>query len=428
MLPGDANTLRREPSTSAERLDSIPGSATFLVVEGPVCAEGYVWWRVEYGPWVGWTADGAGGEFWLEPVQQQASTIPITAENAAQVSVLQVLRCGDISGGNGTAALGPDEDLVAFGCGADSGAGEASWPIGVMDLASGEIIHMLTGHGNATASILFLPPPENTPDLYRLLTNGNNSYGRATTYIWNLETGEELASADPFSAGNVLLLPDESALTFRDGSGVLLLDAVDLEPVSQFTTAGLTFAQDESFELTRGLAIRPGNNDKPSLLAAMDGYGDIAVWDLDTGDVIYTLTQGNIRDMAQQRVALTFSPNGNFLISGICTANGEYTECLAAEIAWWSMRDGTRAETWNLDLHDTFNSGPSSLVFTPDASLLAVGTCDTVALFDVATGKLAAMMPAEAEALTFSADGSYFLGACQRTVMYGLPTTTDSAE
>ncbi|MBN1964610.1 MAG: hypothetical protein JW910_08180, partial [Anaerolineae bacterium] len=194
VLPGDANTLRLEPSTTAERLGSIPGGDMFLVVDGPVCADGYVWWRVEYGSWIGWTADGAGGEFWLEPVRL-SQAVPITAANAGDIRELRVLRCGDLTGNNGTAALGPGEAIVVFGCGADSGAGEASWPIAVMDLASGEIIHMLTGHGNPPASILFLPPPADDPDAHRLLTNGHDGYGRVTTYIWDLESGEELASA-----------------------------------------------------------------------------------------------------------------------------------------------------------------------------------------------------------------------------------------
>jgi hypothetical protein len=40
------------------------------VIEGPVCADGLIFWKVENNSipdGTGWTAEGDGAEYWLEP-------------------------------------------------------------------------------------------------------------------------------------------------------------------------------------------------------------------------------------------------------------------------------------------------------------------------------------------------------------------------
>ncbi|MBC6936866.1 MAG: SH3 domain-containing protein [Chloroflexi bacterium] len=68
-----ANNLRREPTTQGLLLGSIPGGDIFQVVDGPRCADGYVWWQVHYGGKTGWTAEGSPqqAEYWLEPLAGQ---------------------------------------------------------------------------------------------------------------------------------------------------------------------------------------------------------------------------------------------------------------------------------------------------------------------------------------------------------------------
>lgn len=38
------------------------------LLEGPVCNDAIVWWRVEWNGTRGWTAESAGGDVWFEPV------------------------------------------------------------------------------------------------------------------------------------------------------------------------------------------------------------------------------------------------------------------------------------------------------------------------------------------------------------------------
>lgn len=67
VTPGLANNVRDIPSTGGQKIGSIPGAAVFSVLDGPVCADGYLWWKVSYEGLVGWTANGSSSEYWVEP-------------------------------------------------------------------------------------------------------------------------------------------------------------------------------------------------------------------------------------------------------------------------------------------------------------------------------------------------------------------------
>lgn len=74
VTPGEPNTLRAGPGTTYEKLADIPGEMGFMVYSGPTCAENMAWWEVEYydnngTPFRGWTSEGQGQTYWLEPVQ-----------------------------------------------------------------------------------------------------------------------------------------------------------------------------------------------------------------------------------------------------------------------------------------------------------------------------------------------------------------------
>jgi hypothetical protein len=68
VTPGLPNNLRAAPDSASERLARIPGGAGFRVLSGPQCdPAGIAWWQVEYNGVTGWTAEGQGGEYWVEP-------------------------------------------------------------------------------------------------------------------------------------------------------------------------------------------------------------------------------------------------------------------------------------------------------------------------------------------------------------------------
>jgi len=68
VVPGLPNRLRAEPTTSAAILTNIPPGGIFVVTGGPTCAEGYTWWQVNYNGSSGWTVEGSGNEYFVEPI------------------------------------------------------------------------------------------------------------------------------------------------------------------------------------------------------------------------------------------------------------------------------------------------------------------------------------------------------------------------
>ena len=62
------NRVRDNPSTSAAQISVIPARGEFTVLDGPVCADGYAWYQVQFGDVQGWTAEGSNAEYFIEPV------------------------------------------------------------------------------------------------------------------------------------------------------------------------------------------------------------------------------------------------------------------------------------------------------------------------------------------------------------------------
>jgi hypothetical protein len=59
-------------SRSGILVGSIPGGEVFNVLDGPFCADGLNWWLIEYGELIGWTVEGSGVEYWVEPYEATA--------------------------------------------------------------------------------------------------------------------------------------------------------------------------------------------------------------------------------------------------------------------------------------------------------------------------------------------------------------------
>lgn len=65
--PPYPNRLRTSYSFNSVTIGLIPVGGVFKVLQGPVCSEGTAWWYVNYNGVVGWTAEGQGNVYWLEP-------------------------------------------------------------------------------------------------------------------------------------------------------------------------------------------------------------------------------------------------------------------------------------------------------------------------------------------------------------------------
>jgi hypothetical protein len=61
---------RVEPALGSPVQAKIPEGSRVRILEGPVDADGYTWWRIEAEAGAGWSAQGEpGGVQWLEPVE-----------------------------------------------------------------------------------------------------------------------------------------------------------------------------------------------------------------------------------------------------------------------------------------------------------------------------------------------------------------------
>src|SRR5258708_29653676 len=70
---GSANNLREQPSKSAKLLTQIPGDSLIFVIGGPVCADGFNYWQVQYSDQTGWTPEGSGNRYFIAPLTSPLS-------------------------------------------------------------------------------------------------------------------------------------------------------------------------------------------------------------------------------------------------------------------------------------------------------------------------------------------------------------------
>jgi hypothetical protein len=65
---GIPNRLRDAPGKTGVFLTNLDGGTILDVLDGPVCKDGYAWWKVRaYGTQVGWTVESGNGQYWIVP-------------------------------------------------------------------------------------------------------------------------------------------------------------------------------------------------------------------------------------------------------------------------------------------------------------------------------------------------------------------------
>ncbi|MGI9382991.1 MAG: hypothetical protein ACR2PO_07540, partial [Methyloligellaceae bacterium] len=191
-------------------------------------------------------------------------------------------------------AFSPDGRWLAAG-GRMADAGKGGHPIRLYDFASGRIVALLEGHGDAVLSLDF------TPDGTRLVSAGTDD----VAIIWDLRT-RQASHVLKGHAGDV-----NAARFTRDGDRVV--------------TAG----DDNTVRLWRArdgqpVAVLKAHTDKVIALAVSPTDGRIAsggldraihLWDGRTGRSL-----GKLADQGTEVMSLTFAPDGASLVSGVGSA------------------------------------------------------------------------------------------------------------
>jgi hypothetical protein len=67
---GDPLVVREKPGYDGKFLTQLYNGTSFTVIEGPVKASGYLYWKVttDDGKVTGWIAEGAYDEYWTQPL------------------------------------------------------------------------------------------------------------------------------------------------------------------------------------------------------------------------------------------------------------------------------------------------------------------------------------------------------------------------
>jgi hypothetical protein len=65
------NRVRQTPNNQGEVIGQIPPGGRVLILDGPECANGWVWWYVsaENQDLTGWTSEGDEASYWLIPIE-----------------------------------------------------------------------------------------------------------------------------------------------------------------------------------------------------------------------------------------------------------------------------------------------------------------------------------------------------------------------
>ena len=230
-----------------------------------------------------------------------------------------------------------------------------------------------------------------------------------TVKLWEVATGRERANFNvQTDVSHVAFSPDGKTLaTWRPWAGsatVTLWDVVTQQSRGILSGAEANFASVS----TLGVTFSP---DGKTLAAAYQFY-DVRVWDVATGKVRFTLSQGRTDFVTAS--AMQFSPDGKLLATG--------TD--AGRVWLWDAATG--------ELRVAFNGHTdaiTSMVFSPDDRTFVTASDDkSVRLWDVATGQERMTLHGHTGAvrsLAFAADGNTLATASNDGTVKLWRTATD---
>lgn len=278
--------------------------------------------------------------------------------------------------------------------------------IKILDAADGSVLRTFTGHSDMVTSLDF------SPDGTRLASGAED----ATARVWDMNTGAELyrmPGIDDIGWGcagkpSVDFSPDGKLLAYAGDDGqVKLWDAVqhlELDPLGEST--------ETYYGSIAALAFSP---DGQILAAGFTNNGfcgehipnTIILWDPFTRQVIHRLRVDN-DPFVPNVSSLAFSPDGKLLAVGFHPIPDEdpVSGQPVLSIALLDGRDSSELIRIPGQLYNEIKS----LAFSKDGELFAlVNETDPIALLDSTSGEVLGTLPLPAEVLAMSPDGKVLL-------------------
>lgn len=361
VTPGDANRIRDEPSLDAEQIGEIPAESIFNVLAGPVCADNFTWWQVDYNGFIGWTVEGDHDTYWTMPYNTtlNQSGITIQSDNLAQLTALRIIPLDQ--GGIYRMALRPNSDQIAisrFGI------------VDIYDLQTGEHQAEITyGDGRGWIhNLVFSPDGE-------LLVISDFS---EMPEVWDVNTYELVTILDDYPR-DFVMSPREPLLVSFNTSSFTFWDVETGEELLNISDIYL-----EAFDTTLRDDVETMNFSPDGRLVATGfGGGYVTVLDVEQGEIVavlvHTTANAELPDDIAPVSGVDFSPDGTTLATIACLrySTSSPDSCVEAELMFW--------DTITFDLLNTISISPASqypglnsfnphlqLRYSPDGTLLFI--------------------------------------------------------
>lgn len=375
--PGTPLNMRDAPSTSGSKLGEIPPEALFDVLEGPVCADGYAWWQVDYQGLTGWTVEGDSDSYWTVPVDDSQEYVTLwNTQSLRQIRSFQ----GEENTAYGL-AVSSAKGLVALGTGYPNNL------IRIWDYRSGEEVAVLD--------------PAYEGDARRLSFSTNGELlavgGLPGDYVqvWNVNTGELVHQLESSSV----------VVTFRPNTVMLAYVEFPRNLVMWDTSS-----QQEDLRWPDAVQVQATDlvfSPDGSVLAIVEYNGPVVLWNVASGEPITTL------DHFAAVKGLAFSPDSETVATVHCREadpNSNVT-CLHQKIIQWDVQTGERGQV--IDLAPGLEMWKNArLAFSPDGAILAMSEMSRLWLFDSESGQQLAMHESfPAWNFAFTDDQKYLIGA-----------------
>jgi len=387
------NRLREQPSTQATIITEIPSNAVFTVIAGPQCDdEGNVWWQVDLDGVVGWTAEGQGSEYFIQPQPPRPlpQRLAINLNNAPDLAFLgklmgNIVPAIDFSPDGGLLVVAGDSGLDALALYNMSDVTQAPRLVAPDEPPTMQSLdfhpngqQVLIGNRDGSARIWNIDP--NAPLIESLFLQTHQSDNLAVAAH---PDGTRFASAG------------SNALTTVEGDNSFAILLWDIGTVSQqrvFNTVG---------DVVMALAFSADGTE----LASVTRAGDLQLWDIATSE--------SSIPTEQPVTSVAYSPNGQFLAAG--QPDGSVLLIDAASDTLVTTLSGHLG-------------GINALAFSPDSALLASVSDDgALRLWSTQTdANLSALTVVDDGAavdVAFSPDGSLIAAAADDNAahLFGVP-------